>query len=165
MIDVSLLAPAFGSAKAALGLVKGATAAAVDHGVKDKLIEIQSAILDIQEKLGDAQAERLDLLHQLDELKRKVRDFEDAKAALDKYELFEIKPGKFVYRSKAHEGTEPAHYICPKCYSEGRATLLQAGTSVHGGALLRCSACSFSLTTVPVPPPKRGMITSSSIRP
>lgn len=147
MIDVSLLAPAFGSAKAALGLVRGATAAAVDHGVKDKLIEIQSAILDIQEKLGDAQAERLDLLHQLDELKRKVRDFEEAKAALDKYELFEVRKGNFIYQLKVPDGAEPTHYVCPKCYSEGKIGLLQAGSSPNGATLLKCCVCNFSLRT------------------
>lgn len=166
MMDLSLLTAAAESARAAFGLAKGAAAAAVDHEVKAKLIDVQSAILEIQEKLGNAQAERLDLLHQLAELRDKVREFEGAKAALDKYELFEINPGNFVYQSKAHEGGEPAHFACPRCYNEGKVALLQAGRGVQGAPLLRCPSCKFNLVTgAATSPPRRVGLLNPGYRP
>lgn len=165
-MDLSLLTAAAESARAAFGLAKGAAAAAVDHEVKAKLIDVQSAILEIQEKLGNAQAERLDLLHQLAELRDKVREFEGAKAALDKYELFEINPGNFVYQSKAHEGEEPAHFACPRCYNEGKVALLQAGRGVQGAPLLRCPSCKFNLVTgAATSPPRRVGLLNPGYRP
>ena len=77
-----------------LGFARGAVTAAVDHQVKYKLIEVQQAILDVQAKLGDAQEERLSLLHQVAELKEKVRTSEAAKAAVEGYELCEVAPGR-----------------------------------------------------------------------
>lgn len=150
-MDLSLLTAAAESARAAFGLAKGAAAAAVDHEVKAKLIDVQSAILEIQEKLGNAQAERLDLLHQLAELRDKVREFEREKAALEKYELFEIDTGKFVYRSKASEEGGPNHYVCPKCYSEAKVSVLQSGTRM-GAPQMKCSSCSFVLVVGKAPP-------------
>ena len=117
-MDLSLIPAIIESTKVLYGLARGALDATSDNEAKAKLIDVQRAILDIQEKLGNAQAERLDLIHQLAELRGKVREFEGAKAALDKYELFEIEQGKFLYRSKSDGGSEPEHFVCPTCHSK-----------------------------------------------
>ena len=46
------------AAQQSLKTARGAVTAAVDHQVKDRLIEVQRAILDMQAQPGDAQEER-----------------------------------------------------------------------------------------------------------
>lgn len=143
-MDLSLIPALIESTKAATALAKGAFAAVVDQEAKAKLSDVQSALMEIREKLGDAQEERLALIHQLAELREKVRQFEGAKAALDKYELFQIEQGKFLYRSKSDGGSEPEHFVCPTCHSKGQLVVLQSFIR-EGQTTYLCSSCKFAL--------------------
>src|SRR5450830_1915125 len=112
-MDISTIAAAQTSIKALFGLAKAASAAAVDHELKARLIDIQSGILDAQAKLGDAHAERLELLNQVAELREKVRVFEHTDAALTSYQLHEIDPGKFLYKFIPVQPNDVDHFACP----------------------------------------------------
>lgn len=151
-MDMTTLAAAQASIKAVFGLAQGATAAAVDHQLKERLISIQTAILEAQAKLGDAQEERLDLLNQVADLKEKVRGFEQARAALTSYELYEIEQGKFLYKYLGAEGV--AHYACPTCHNGGKVTVLQTSKTGVRETYYSCNACGFGLS-VGVPDPLR----------
>ena len=144
-MDITTLTGAQQGIKALFGLAKLATSAAVDHVVKDKLIEIQEGILDAQGRLGDAVAERLDLLHENAELREKVRSFEASKAALDEYALEELAPGAFVYRAKLGGTHSLAHHACPTCYSAGRVMILQSNKTGSVQVRHQCAACGFKL--------------------
>ncbi len=144
-MDMTNIAAAQASIKALFDLAKGATAAVVDHELKAKLIDIQGAILETQSKLGDAQAERLDLLEQLAELKTTVRKLEDGQSELSGYALVEIARGRFLYQSKEHQ---PPHWACPNCRSVNRLiSVLQSEGGYGDGNETRywCTACSFEL--------------------
>ena len=150
MDPVTAIGAAQTSIKALMDVARGAMAATVDHQVKDKLIEIQTAILDAQQKLGDAQGERLSLLHELAETKQRLLAFETAKAALDAYELHEIDSGRFLYRAKNHS---VAHYACPTCHNGGKVSILQ---HVRGGEkriIYTCTTCKFKFGVGPSDPP------------
>jgi hypothetical protein len=147
-MDIATITGAFEATKAAVGLLRGASAAVVDHAVKDKLIQVQEAILDIQAKLGDAQVERLSLLQEAAELRRRLQELEDARARLDAYELAELEPGKLLWRLKDGAGKLPRHYVCPNCFGEGRLSILQSGPC-EGQTRYRCTVvpCRFQLLT------------------
>lgn len=151
-MDMTTIAAAQASIKAVLGLAQGATAAAVDHQLKERLISIQAAILDTQAKLGDAQEERLSLLNQVADLTEKVRGFEQARAALASYELCEIESGKFLYKYVGTQGV--AHYACQTCHNSGKVTVLQTSKTGSRETYYSCAACNFGLT-VGVPDPVR----------
>jgi hypothetical protein len=128
-----------------LGLARGAAAAAVDHQLKDRLIDIQQAILDAQSKLADAQAERLDLLDEVGTLRGRVRELEGARAELDAYELTEIASGVRLYKSKG--GAVSQHYACPRCYSERKIGLMQSTSWARGQVRWLCASCSYVVLT------------------
>lgn len=156
-MDMTSLATAFEAAKATYGIARAATSAAVDRDMKDKLIEIQQGILDVQAQLADATEERLALLHQVAELRRKVGEFEATKAALDAYELNEVATGQFLYRARAEAGHAVEHYACPSCHNAGKVSVLQTTRTGSQQHLYTCVAasCSFKMyvgKSDPAPP-------------
>lgn len=146
-MDMTSLATAFEAAKTTLGIAKAAASAAVDHQMKDRLIEIQQGILDVQAQLADATEERLNLLHVVAELRQKVREFEAAKAALDEYEMHEVAEGRIFYKSKPDAGHTVEHYACPSCYDAGKVSVLQTTKTGSQQHLYHCvaAACSFKM--------------------
>lgn len=151
-MDITTLAAAQESVKALFSLAKVATAATVDHELKEKLIEIQTGILEAQAKLGDAQAERLDLLHQVAELREKVRQYESARASLDSYQLYEIDQGKFLYKYKGGGQGDVAHFACPTCHNAGNVTVLQTSKTGERQTCYVCKTCKFALYVGPSDP-------------
>lgn len=148
-MDMNTLAAAQTSIKALFTLARVATAATVDHQVKDRLIEIQSGILEAQEKLGDAQSERLELLHLVAELREKVRIHETKVAALASYALHEIEPGKFLYKFIPDERGTVDHFACPTCYNSEKVTVLQTSKNDSQQTLYECRTCCFVLCVGP----------------
>jgi predicted RNA-binding Zn-ribbon protein involved in translation (DUF1610 family) len=158
-MDMTAIAGAQAGAKALFGLARTATAAVVDQKVKQQLIDMQTAVLDIQAKLGDAHSERLQLLEQVAELRFNLRSAEAAKIALDAYELFAMDQGKFLYRYKAGAGDAPQHFACPSCYSNGKVTVLQSSKTASQQRLYACKVCNFALYVGPSDPkPPRKVI-------
>ena len=158
MDPITAIAAAQQSFKVVLGIAKATTSAVVDHEMKARLIEIQEGILDAQAKLGDAQAERFDLLHQVAELKDEVRAFKAAKADLDGYVMHELEPGLKVFKSKPEGGHALEHYACPRCHSGGVFGLLQTTDQKNGQTRWNCSVCTFvALTGTERPMPFLGV--------
>lgn len=153
-MDMTSLATAFEAAKATLGIAKAAASAAVDHQMKDRLIEIQQGILDVQAQLADATEERLDLLHQVAELRRKVGEFEAAKAALDGYELCRLEGGQYLYWARAEAGHTVEHYACPSCHNAGKVSVLQSRKTGKEQTMYKCVApgCGYSTYVGPSDP-------------
>jgi hypothetical protein len=158
MDALASLAAAQTSVKAVLGLARGAVTATVDYQLKERLIEIQQAILDIQAKLGDAQAERLNLLGDLADLREKLRAAQAERAALEAYELHEVAPGQHLYKTK--DGHPHEHYACPRCYSAGTIGLIQRNPW-DGRTRWLCSSCQFVMFTGTANPRPKTQLRSS----
>lgn len=158
-MDITTITAAQASIKALMGLAKGATAAVVDSQLKDRLIDIQSGILDVQAKLGDAQAERLKLLGQVAELKEKIRVLERARDVLNDYQLHEVGPGRFLYKYLKGAPDHVEHFACPTCYDGGKITVLQSPKTGSQQTTYICKTCRFSLAvgaSDPLPSVRRG---------
>jgi hypothetical protein len=145
MPDATMIAGAIESAKAVLGLAKVATSAVVDHQVKEKLIEIQQAILDVQQKLGDAHSERMELLEQVADLRARLRTASEQRAKLDDYEMAAMTHGLVVYRPKEGKGTGVEHLACPSCYTCGKVSILVVMRTGRVQHQYKCMdmACSY----------------------
>lgn len=153
-MDMTSLAAALESLKIVAGVARVTASAAVDHEMKGRLIEIQQGILDVQMQLGDATAERLDLLHQVAELRRKVGEFEAAKAALDGYELCKMEDGQYLYKARAEAGHVVGHYACPSCFDAGKISVLQSKKSGAAQTQYKCVAtgCTYHTFVGPSDP-------------
>ena len=131
------------SIKATLNLInaiKGVTEKAEMDAI---LFDIRDHLASLQERLLNAQ-QVTDLI--LEERRQAVRELEDERnknRSLERYTLFEPRPGAFLHLYQPAEGDEtPLHTACPKCFSEHKISVLQKPSpSKHK---VDCPRCSFT---------------------
>ena len=100
------------------------------------LISAQSATLELQQGYSSLLAEKQELEQKVTQLEAWGKEKED-------YELREMTPGAgvfaYAYAPKT-ETTQPFHWLCQKCYQEGKKGMLQTQHNV-GAATLKCPVC------------------------
>jgi len=137
----SSIGTAISTAKAALEIRDfNATGAAIAE-MTQKLLDLQGQLLAVNAAFFQLQQERVTLTEQ-------VRELEKERTERERYTLFEISPGAFVYRfnvSPEADGTaqpgvaQPAHYLCQRCFDEDRKVVLQ-----NWSDRWRCTHCKIS---------------------
>lgn len=129
MADMTLIQGAVAGLKTATDIAKGLLDLKTMAEVQGKVIELQAAILSAQSSALAAQSDQAGMADEIRALKQeidKVRAWEETKK---KYKLHEPTQGTFVYAlRKEHEGSEPSHWICTKCYDDGIRSILQLKT-------------------------------------
>lgn len=81
-------------------------------------------------------------MQEVQQLRDAVRELKDAKAKLESYEMHQLEPGKFVYKSK--QSHHPQHFACPRCFAGCVIGILQASDSATTGRTRwNCSVCTF----------------------
>jgi len=105
----------------------------------ETLLSVQAQALDVQAKAQGLEIEN-------HELKKKLMEVEDWKNTEENYELKDLGAGTFVYSYKrADDSDEPMHYLCPKCFSEKKKSILTE-RDVYKGRAYKCWTCSFDIT-------------------
>lgn len=122
-------------ALATLDLVKVAAKArdearveAATQEIRERLVNISALALTLVEKNASLIATNAELKAANAEHKRLHLELEDTLRQRAQYELCEIQPGTFAYRSKPVKEGEPAippHYLCQPCYDKGTKVVLQ----------------------------------------
>jgi hypothetical protein len=120
------ISAAFQSVKSAIALIKAT------QGLSNST-EVLTAVNDVQMKLSDAiasalasQEKQASLTERVRELEGKLRDIEDWKRQIQRYELFQFPTGTFAYKLKADMANgEPIHYLCSTCADKKQKTTLQ----------------------------------------
>ncbi len=104
-------------------------------------------IVELTEKIMAAQAAQAALISKVAELEKELVRFETWEAEKQRYDLYEIKKGRFTRRLKeSMEGSEPPHHICAQCYNRGVKSILQSKVSEVGrNTLLVCGECKTEL--------------------
>ncbi|MEJ2375476.1 MAG: hypothetical protein P8Y53_05740 [Pseudolabrys sp.] len=102
-----------------------------------------AAVIELQEKILEAQSAQSALVERARELEAKVDSFEKWEAEGTRYQLKDFGGGTFAYELKADEARgEPMHHICPNCYEKGRKSILQmGGGNAFKQQIARCPAC------------------------
>lgn len=107
---------------------------------------VNSAVIDLQEKILAARDEYSTLLGSVGELEAKLASFENWESEKQRYEL---KPHgerqALAYALKEGvDTTEPAHSICPDCYQQKKKSILQKERRSAGRLeLLVCQVCGW----------------------
>jgi len=123
LADFSATLAAF---KTALQSLKAIQEAKTGEQVRIRTAELNLIVLDLQEKLSTLYAQNLTLQSRNAELERKIRDIEQQRAHLSRYELHRHEAGGLVYRHEQDIGDPtPAHNICTHCYHQGIQSVLQ----------------------------------------
>lgn len=137
-----------GSLSAAVKLLQSLKDTAGAAKVKPQLIELYDIILAGQSiAFEDNLAKRslFDRIRELEEELTRAKAWEEQKT---RYKL--VSPWEdavaVVYALKAScKDSEPAHWICTKCYDDGRRTILQPREDKNGYALLSCPTCKSEI--------------------
>ncbi|WP_423156463.1 hypothetical protein [Stenotrophomonas maltophilia] len=124
MFDMGSITTAVGSVGTAIGMAKtalelrdfNASAAAISDA-SQKVINLQTQLLSALGTLFELQQERAALA-------QRVRELEEHRSDRERYSLFEITPGGFVYRLNVSPetagtgqpgGVQSTHYLCQPC--------------------------------------------------
>ncbi|HHM6772729.1 TPA: hypothetical protein ACWMLF_004717 [Pseudomonas aeruginosa] len=129
------IAGAYGGIKAAADITQSMLTLKTDAAVTSKVIELNGVLIDLQNKMYEAQTERQKLL---DEIKRLQDDLRQ-KARFDDYRLSATEAGDYILQLKPElaNGDRPAHAICPVCAEKGTLSYLKEETYHY-----HCNACS-----------------------
>jgi hypothetical protein len=111
----------------------------------DDAVRRNSAVMELQEKILNAQEAQAALVERESELKKRVAELEHWEGEKERYELKEIHVGVLAYVLKpAMANSEPPHKICANCYQNARKSILQS----NGGSaieILFCHGCKSEL--------------------
>ena len=137
------------SLKAAKDIVQAMNGMHTAVQVNDIKLTLQGYILEAQQGLFSAQQEQSVAAERIAKLEQEIVRLKDWSAEKQRYESAEAGNGTIAYRLKSGmEGSEPAHWLCPQRFLEGKPSILQpekyqAGTTV----LHRCNVCKSALVT------------------
>lgn len=107
-------------------LAKAVSSAKVDAALREQAIESNFAISDALNALITVQTQHQALLHEKDELEKRLVEIEDWKAEAEKYTLTSIAEGLFAYALKPdYKSTAPPHWLCSNCYEAKKKSVLQ----------------------------------------
>ena len=134
---VSALKNAFDLAKSFIGIRDTAT-------FNDKVIELQSLILEGQRSMfasNEAYAVQVKRVSDLETEMARLKAWEGEK---QNYELKTIASGAVAYMLKpAMRGSEPPHWLCPHCYENGKKAIFQAtGEGARFDRIYQCPSCA-----------------------
>jgi hypothetical protein len=114
-----------------------------------------AAVIELQEKILDAQSEQASLAERVGELKARVSQLESWDADRQRYKLTSLGDGLRAYTLKQEMADgEPDHYLCAQCYSDKIKSILQTETRVPGRChVLTCNRCGSDLYLSGAPNP------------
>jgi len=115
----------------------------------EMLVNARIAALDILEQKALLMDERTSLNGRIETLERENRKLVDFDDQSQKYERVKMPTGIFVYREKqAAGGNSQPPYLCPHCFAEKKARILQASSD---GTFFQCHDCRFGEYLNPQP--------------
>lgn len=141
-MDIGSISSALGGLKTAFDLTKAAVAARDDHklaeakqALNERIIDVQNAALQLQEKHAAARDEIESLKADLRDMREMVRTLESARDDRAQYELEEVIAGRFAYRFL---GQGAHHLVCQPCFDgpDRRKSVLQRYWGNHWECLV-----------------------------
>ncbi|MFD1557058.1 hypothetical protein ACFSHT_15765 [Paraburkholderia silviterrae] len=156
-MDVSSISAAVSSAKAAFEIAKLAIATRDDvklteakQILNDRIVDIQSAALQLQEKMSAMRDEVEMLKDEKRQLSARIAELEQRSAERAQYELEAIQPGVFVLAHRERgQGSVPMHYLCQSCMdnSAKKVVLQEKAKGMVGAISLCCHECEATFFT------------------
>lgn len=161
MPDLTALASALASLKAAGDIAKAMINLRDAAAFNTKMIEFQTAIIDAQDRALAANEERSVLIQRVSGLEKQIAQLEAWEAEKQRYELKEVSQSAFAYVLKPEaSAAEPSHWICARCYQHGKKSILQGRGDVWGTEPFKCHECGNEIIFVhssdSAVPPRKG---------
>ena len=135
------------SSKAAYDIAKGVNSLKTDVDRNESISKILEILLSVQAQALSVNAIAQKLQEEKHELTQKLMEFKKWSETECQYELKEIATDIFVYAYKvADNSSKPMHWLCPKCYQERKAHILQFDHDFIGGKHYFCPNCNTKLS-------------------
>jgi hypothetical protein len=133
-------------------MVKGINSLKTEAEVNQAVINIQRTLLEAQALALQDRERQSNLMKKIEELESRIKKFDDGDADMKRYELVEFPTGIMAYVLKeGEENSEPSHKLCPKCFGDGKKSILQVVSKRNGGESVRCPSCSQKYILHPFP--------------
>jgi hypothetical protein len=117
MVDMTAISQGLTSLRALTDLGKAMIDVRDAAAFRDKQIEFQGKIIDVQNALFTIQQERTELAETAEHLEKEIAQLKVWETEKDRYKLIEVGPGTFAYVvSPDAQGDEPEHLLCPTCF-------------------------------------------------
>lgn len=147
-IALSSLKTSVDVARTAIALRDDAKLAEATQALNDRIIDVQNAALQLQEKQAPARDEIDAIKDEARQLRARILELEQRKAERAKYRLHELTEGVFVLaQAEPDSASEPAHYLCQSCMDNAAKKEVLQTERLKGQVLLRCPGCKEKLAT------------------
>ncbi len=141
MVDLTAIGVVSTSLNTAINIAKAMVDIRDATAFQGKVFELQRAIIDAQQSVFAANAERTALIEEIGQAKAEIARLEAWETEKLRYELQDVGKGSLAYVVKeSMRGTEPEHKICSNCYQHAQKSILQP---LHKGQekFLFCPKC------------------------
>lgn len=147
-MDMALIQGTISGLKTAADIAKSLMELKSMSDVQAKVIELQSAILSAQSSALSANADQAAVVEEIRQLKEEIARVKAWESQKQRYQLTPFgESAAVVYSLKeSMRESEPPHWICTKCYEEGKRMILHPA-SVNGFAHLVCPSCNLDIPT------------------
>lgn len=127
--------------KGAMDIAKSLVGVRDQTVLQSQLIDLQQKILDAQASTTSARAEQDALQEQCRLLQRRIDELEDWNVESAGYSLRAVAPGVLVY---APNDSGVAHFLCPTCFNSKQKSIIQKTQATRHGEFYihRCFKCS-----------------------
>lgn len=159
-MDIALVTGAVGALKTALDIGKTAVTLRDAAKLNEVVIAMNEQLLNAQQSLFMHNAQLMALQQEHFDAMQELRDLKESLKERGHYSLFEIAPGKFVYRGNDQlpndggdrSSASPEHYICQPCFDgpSKAKMVLWANTDNYEGihnTYWICPSCKHTLST------------------
>lgn len=149
MVDFTTIQGALGSIKAASDMVKSVmdTSKEISAPLRSELLSIREALVDAKEQTLAVRTEHEALVEEARKLKTQISNLKEWDREKERYTLSKVGDGvAFALKEDAASGTPP-HYLCTKCYNEGRKSILNPQKNNLHRVVLICPTCSSKFNT------------------
>lgn len=144
---IEVISGSIASLKGAIDIAKGMNAtldavklAEVRMDLLMRLSEVQMALAQAREEISLCRSENMALKAELEQARK-------WNSRAEEYELAEAGRGAMAYRLKdAHAASQPAHWLCPNCFEEKRASFLIPERR-NMMQVLHCKPCGYLIAT------------------
>jgi len=145
-MDMTLIQGTISGLKLAGDIAKGILELKSLTDVQGKVIELQSAILSAQSSALSANADQAAMVEDIRALKKEIADVKAWESQKHRYKLISPATGSLVYALKeSMKGTEPPHWICTKCYEDGRKSILNPHQDAKFFCQYVCPVCKSQI--------------------
>jgi hypothetical protein len=148
-MELASISAAVTSLKAAGEIVKGMISLKTTTEVQAKAIELNQEIISAQHAIFQAHSAQSALIVKIADLEKQIAQMRQWEEQKQRYKLANPWRGPALAYGvrKSCKDSEIAHWICTKCYDEGRRSILNPAHGNGGFILMVCPTCKAQLQT------------------